>query len=66
MIRGSYRSLRARARRCGVPFELGLAMDSGTFESCSLTLSVGFGHDHGQALRCRQGGELRRGPDRLS
>jgi hypothetical protein len=35
-------------------------------ESCSPTLSVGFGHDPGQALRRRQGGELRRGTCRLS
>jgi hypothetical protein len=59
-------SLRARARRCGRPFMLGRAMDSENLESCSLSLSVGFGNDPGQALRPRQGGELRRGTGRLS
>jgi len=33
---------------------LGLAMDSGSVESYSPSLSVGFGHDPGQALRRRQ------------
>jgi hypothetical protein len=50
----------AHARTCGAPFVLGRAMDSGDFESCSLSLSVGFCHDRGQALRRRQGGQLRR------
>jgi hypothetical protein len=39
-------------------------MDSGSFESCSPYISVGFGHDPGQALRRWQGGELRRGRHR--
>jgi hypothetical protein len=40
-------SSRARARRCGAPFMLERPMDSGSVESCYLSLSVGFGYDPG-------------------
>jgi hypothetical protein len=35
MVRHAKRPLRARACRCGAPFMLGRAMDSGSFESWS-------------------------------
>jgi hypothetical protein len=56
MVRRSYRPLHhARARRYGAPFMLERSMDSGGFESCSLSLSVGFGHDPGQARQAERG-----------